>query len=178
MAGSRLDYSSLATSMVKMVSFMDMVLLNMNMLTDKALPSCPPRPDRIQANDLRDEISYRSDFKSNKYKTPKVSTQDFGEPVVPSSPNPSFTFYLSIIGFVESRLAEAEPDMFPLSSTFMVNTVSSMDMAFLYMYLGHFQKFVICCKRKLLQIFECYKIILFNHDTRCKVLLHVDSPSN
>ena len=43
-------------------------------------------------------------------------------------------FYLSIIGFVESRLAEAEPDMFPLSSTFMVNTVSSMDMAFLYMY--------------------------------------------
>ena len=157
MAGSRLDYSSLATSMVKMVSFMDMVLLNMNMLTDKALPSCPPRPDRIQANDLRDEISYRSDFKSNKYKTPKFSTQDFGEPVVPSSPKPSFTFYLSIIGFVESRLAEAEPDMFPLSSTFMVNTVSSMDMAFLYMYLRHFQKFVICCKRKLLQIFECYK---------------------
>ena len=60
MAGSHLDYSSLATSMVKMVSFMDMVLLNMNMLTDKALPSCPPRPDRIQANDLRDEISYES----------------------------------------------------------------------------------------------------------------------
>ena len=136
MAGSHLDYSSLATSMVKMVSFMDMVLLNMNMLTDKALPACPPRPDRIQANDLGDEISYRSDFKSNKY-TPKVGTQDFGEPVVLSSPNRSFTFYLSI-GFVESRLAEAEPDMFPSSSTFMVNTVSSMDMAFLYMYLGHF----------------------------------------
>ena len=137
MAGSHLDYSSLATSMVKMVSFMDMVLLNMNMLTDKALPACPPRPDRIQANDLGDEISYRSDFESNKYKTPKVGTQDFGDPVVQSSPNPSFKFYLSI-GFVESRLAEAEPDMFPSSSTFMVNTVSSMDMAFLYMYLGHF----------------------------------------
>ena len=75
MAGSHLDYSSLATSMVKMVSFMDMVLLNMNMLTDKALPACPPRPDRIQANDLGDEISCRSDFKSNKY-TPKVGTQD------------------------------------------------------------------------------------------------------
>ena len=56
MARSHLDYSSLATSMVKMVSFMDMVLLNMNMLTDKALPSCPPKPDRIQANDLGDEI--------------------------------------------------------------------------------------------------------------------------
>ena len=134
MAGSHLDYSSLATSMVKVVSFMDMVLLNMNMLTDKALPACPPRPDRIQANDLGDEISYRSDFNSN---TPKVGTQDFGKPVVLSSPNPSFTFYLSI-GFVESRLAEAEPDMFPSSPTFMVNTVSSMDMAFLYMYLGHF----------------------------------------
>merc|ERR1712156_26374 len=79
--------------MVKIVSFMDMVLLNMNMLTDKALPSCPPRPDRIQANDL------------------------------------------SIIGFVESRLAEAEPDMFPSSPTFMVNTVSSMDMAFMYMFI-------------------------------------------
>merc|ERR1712223_1872245 len=75
--------------MVKMVSFMDMVLLNMNMLRDKALPACPPS---IQANDLS-------------------------------------------IGFVESRLAEAEPDMFPSSSTFMVNTVSSMDMAFLYMYM-------------------------------------------
>ena len=76
-------------------------------------------------------MAIRAPDGANKYKTPKVSTQDFGEPVVPSSPKPSFTFYLSIIVFVESRLAEAEPDMFPLSSTFMVNTVSSMDMAFL-----------------------------------------------
>ena len=38
---------------------------------------------------------------------------------------------------VEPKLAEADPDIMPSSATFIVNTVSSMDIAFLYIYLYH-----------------------------------------
>ena len=40
-------------------------------------------------------------------------------------------------GIVDPKLAEAEPDILPLSATFIVNTVSSIDIAFLYIYLYH-----------------------------------------
>ena len=40
-------------------------------------------------------------------------------------------------GIVEAKLAEADPDILPLSATFIVNSVSSIDIAFLYMYLEH-----------------------------------------
>merc|ERR1739842_146249 len=38
-------------------------------------------------------------------------------------------------GIVEAKLAEAEPDIVPSSATFIVNTVSSMDISFLYIYM-------------------------------------------
>merc|ERR1712183_517300 len=72
---------------------MAMLLLYMNMFTDKPLPlDEPPLPERIQPNDLSK-------------------------------------------GIVEAKLAEADPDILPSSATFIVNTVSSMDIAFLYMYM-------------------------------------------
>merc|ERR1719500_2001325 len=74
-----------------MVSFMAMLLLYMNMFTDKPLPLEEP-PLRIQPNDLSK-------------------------------------------GIVEAKSAEAEPDILPSSATFIVKTVSSMDIAFLYICL-------------------------------------------
>ena len=44
-------------------------------------------------------------------------------------------------GIVEAKSAEAEPDTFPSSATFIVNTVSSIDIAFLYIYLDHIVKY-------------------------------------
>merc|ERR1712203_67964 len=71
---------------------MAMLLLYMNMLTDRPLLLAPPWLDRIQPNDLSK-------------------------------------------GIVDPKPAEAEPDILPSSATFIVNTVSSIDIAFLYIYM-------------------------------------------
>ena len=45
--------------MVKMVSFMAMLLLYMNMLTDRPLLLAPPWLDRIQPNDLEQKQVFK-----------------------------------------------------------------------------------------------------------------------